>query len=123
MKPLLVSSLADFLIRFENFQSSELYDIDIISPASIQIFVNVQDGQRSFDWIGLNFLFEEVVEANLIENEKLKFLDMDDGLSIIYKNGLFYFMIGDYHTPNGTKSASCYIIARSLKFQETQANL
>ena len=123
MKPLLHTALEDFLYRFENFANSELNEIDIITPTSIKLMVSAQDRQRSFDWIGLDFLFEEVVEANLIENEKLKHVDMDEGLSIIHENGLFYFMIGNYKTANGTKDALCYIISKSLKYQEAEARL
>ncbi len=123
MKPLLHTTLEDFLYRFESFANSELNEIDIISPTSIKLMVSAQDRQRSFDWIGLDFLFEEVVEANLIESEKLKHVDMDDGLSIIHENGLFYFMIGNYKTANGTKDALCYIISKSLKYQEAEARL
>ena len=123
MKPLLHTALEDFLYRFENFTSSELNEIDVITPTSIKLLVSTQDRQRSFDWIGLDFLFEEVVEANLIENEKLKHVDMDEGLSIVHENGLFYFMIGNYKTANGTKDALCYIISKSLKYQEAEARL
>ncbi len=123
MKPLIHSELADFLYRFEHFVTSELNEIDIISPTSIKLMISTQDRQRSFDWIGLDFLFDEVVEANLIENEKLKHVDMDDGLSIIHENGLFYFMIGNFKTASGTKDALCYIISKSLKYQEAEARL
>ncbi len=123
MKPLLVNTLEDFLYRFENFQNSQLDEIEITSPTSINVSISVQDRQRAFDWIGLNVLFEEVVEANLIDNEKLKHVDMEDGLSIIHENGLFYFMIGDYKTANGTKDALCYVISKSLKYQEAEARL
>ncbi len=123
MKPLTLNSLEDFLYRFESFTSSELSNIDIITPTSIKVELSVQDRHRSFDWIGLDFLFEEVVEARLVENEKLKLIDMDEGISIIHENGLFYFMLGDYKTASGTKSALCYIISKSLKFQEAQARL
>ena len=123
MKPLMHSGLADFLYRFESFANAELSDIEIITPTSIKMELSTQDRQRSFDWIGLDFLFEEVVEANLIESEKLKYIDMDDGLTILHENGLFYFMVGNYKTSNGTKDALCYIISKSLKFQESEARL
>ena len=123
MKPLLYTSLEDFLYRFEHFASSELNEIDVISPTSIKVMVSAQDRQRSFDWIGLDFLFEEVVEANLVENEKLKHVNMEDGVSIIHENGLFYFMLGDFKTANGTKDALCYIVSKSLKYQEAEARL
>jgi hypothetical protein len=123
MRPLISSELADFLYRFENFTASQLANIDIISPLSIKIELSVQDRQRAFDWIGLDVLFEEVVEANLVENEKLKHIDMNEGLTIIHENGLFYFMVGDYKTANGTKDALCYIISKSLKYQEAESRL
>ncbi len=123
MKPLIYTALEDFLYRFEHFANSELNEIDVITPTSIKLMVSVQDRQRAFDWIGLDFLFEEVVEAHLVDNEKLKHVDMDDGLTIIHENGLFYFMIGDYKTANGTKDALCYIISKSLKYQEAEARL
>ena len=123
MKPLTQASLGDFLYRFESFCSAELSNIDVITATTIKVELNTQDRQRSFDWIGLDFLFEDVVEAKLIENEKLKYIDMDDGLSVIYENGLYYFMSGDYKTASGTKDALYYIISKSLKFQERQARL
>ena len=123
MKPLLYTALEDFLYRFENFSNSQLDEIDIITPTAIKLMVSAQDRQRAFDWIGLDFLFEEVVEANLVENEKLKHIDMEEGFSIIHENGLYYFMLGDYKTANGTKDALCYIISKSLKYQESGARL
>ncbi len=121
MKPLAYSSLEDFLYRFEHFQNSELTAIDVITPTSIKLELSVQDRQRAFDWIGLDFLFEEVVEANLVDEKTLQYASMDDGMSIIHENGLFYFMLGKYKTASGTKDALCYIIAKSLKYQEGEA--
>ena len=123
MRPLVSSELEDFLYRFENFAASQITQIDVISPQAVRVSLNVQDRHRSFDWIGIDLLFEEIAEAKLLEDEKLHLVDMEEGVSIIFENGLFYFMLGDYHTPIGTQNALCHIIAKSLKYQEAEAKL
>ncbi len=123
MRPLISNELEDFLYRFENFATSHITRIDVISPEAVRISLNAQDRRRSFDWIGIDLLFEEIADAKLLEDEKLHLIDMEEGVSIIFENGLFYFMLGDYHTPNGTQNALCHVIAKSLKYQEAEAKL
>ncbi len=123
MKPLLASSLEGFLFRFGSFKNAEIVSVELCSPTRIKLFLNVQDKNRGYNWIGVEFLFEDIVDARLVEDSKIHFLDMDDGISIIYEDQKFSFAVGAYSSIDGTKNASFFIVTQSLKYIELQANL
>lgn len=118
MKPLLANSLNSFLKRFDSFRSGELRSIEVISSSNIIITLAVQDTARGFDWIGMKFEFNEVEDAKLLEESKLSFVDMSDGISIIHNDNHFAFGIGECHNISSIKSSACYIMSSSLKYQE-----
>ena len=123
MKPLNSTSLKQLLKRFDNFKAAEFGSVDILSATSIKTMLNVQDSSRGYDWIGIELLFEEVEDAKLLEEKKLKFIDMEDGLSFFYENGSFFCLLGSYKNSSGTKNALCFIRSKSLKYQEIQTNI
>ncbi len=83
MKPLLATQLDTFLQRFDNFRGGEIRSIDVISPTKIVMTLAGQDSARSFDWITIKLEFNSVSDARVIENSKLKFIDMNNGITII----------------------------------------
>jgi len=120
MKPLLKKDLPAFLERFGNFIDSEFRHVDIVSPTVIKITLAGQDSARGFDWITVEFEFNGVSDVRLLDNSKLPHVDMGDGISIIYEDGLFAFGIGEYTTISSLKSSTFQITSSSLKYQEGQ---
>ncbi len=118
MKPLLKSEFPKFLERFDDFKGSEIRSLKIISPVEVEIILTAQDKARAYDWLSVTFLFSGVIDAKLIDEKKLNFLDMDEGITLISEDNLFGFAIGKYHNFSGVKNAPLYMIANSLKFNE-----
>jgi hypothetical protein len=123
MKPLHSFDIPKFLDRFDAFCNAELSSLEILSPTTLKLTLQTQDKQRAFDWISLELLFEEVQDAKLVEESKLSFVDMQEGISLMFQDGTFYCFHGRYSVKNGTINALCYIISKSLKYQELEANL
>ncbi len=120
MKPLTQTSLTQFLERFDNFKGAELRAVEVVNPFEIKITLATQDKARSFDWITIELLFSNVEAANLVEENQLNFLDMDNGINILYSEKKFAFGIGECYNISSIKSASLYIISETLKYQEGQ---
>jgi len=118
MKPLLEKELPTLLKRFDNFIDAELRSIEIISPTIIKITLAGQDSSRGFDWITVELEFNDVSDAQLVESSKLSYLDMSDGVSIIFTDNLFAFGIGTYNSSSNIKNSSSFIISASLKYAE-----
>ena len=118
MKPLHVSGIQTFLSRFERFSLSEIKSITINSPSVIEIQFSVQDTGRAYDWIDVVFELSNVSDAKLIENSKLAFLDMSEGINIISEENKFALCHGQYSSLKTAKDSPLYIICESIKFKE-----
>lgn len=116
--PLSKNSLLGFLKRFDYFRDSEFRQIEIISPSVIKITLAAQDSARGFDWITVTFEFSAVSDAKIIENSKLSHIDLGEGITLLYQEETFAFMIGTYNKLSDTQSSICYIKSSSLKYQE-----
>jgi hypothetical protein len=123
LKPLDTKKLQEFHKRFDDFIGAEIASIEIISPTSIKLTLMLQDSLRGYDWISLELLFDDVVDAKLIEEEKLKLLNNSSGFSFIKENTLFGFGCDKYHDIIGIKNALCYIISKNIKYKEGIANI
>jgi len=118
MKPLHVSELKTFQARFERFSGSEIKNITIKSPSVIEIQFSVQDAGRAFDWIDIAFELSNVSDAKIVENSKLSYLDMNEGISIIFEDNKFVLCHGEYSSLQTAKDSPLYIICESIKFKE-----
>ena len=118
MKPLALNELPAFTERFSSFKDAEFRSLEIISPLQIRTTFAVQDSARAYDWITITLEFNGVSDARLLESTKLSFVDMSDGANLIKDETLFAFGIGECYNISTLKSASCYIIATSLKYEE-----
>ncbi|MDH4944884.1 hypothetical protein [Sulfurimonas sp. C5] len=120
MKPLTQPALAEFLDRFDNFKGAELRELEVVNPFEIKLVIATQDKARGFDWITVEFLFSSVEAANLVEDNQLNFIDMEEGISILFNENKFAFGIGACYNISAIKSSSLYIISETLKYQEGQ---
>ena len=68
--------------RFDYAKGGELVSLEIISPTSFKIALTVQDKNRAFDWVNLNFECSETTDAKLVSDAALKAIDMQEGINI-----------------------------------------
>ncbi len=118
MKPLLSKDLPAFLNRFDYFKNSEINEIEIVSPTKIKFIFRVQDRAREFNWINLKFEFNNIIDAKLPNISKLSLINMNNGISIIFKNNTFAFALDDYNDFKNIKNSISYVICSNLKYQE-----
>jgi len=118
MKPLLSKDLPTFLERLCHFKDGEIRSMDILSPTEITITLTTQDSARGYDWISITLHFSGVSDAKLLQEHQFDFVDMSDGITLVYENNLFAFGIGECYNIAAIKNSSAYIIAQSLKYEE-----
>lgn len=118
MKPLSPNSIESFLERFDNFIDAEFRSVEVVDPFEMKVTLAAQDKARDFDWVSVSLLFSGVEAANLVEENQLTFLDMSEGVSILFEDGNFAFGTTKCYNISALKSASLYIIANTLKYEE-----
>ena len=106
------------LTRFDSFKDAEFRSLEILSPLEIEATFAVQDSARAFDWITITLQFSGVSDARLIDGNKIAYIDMSEGISIIKEDNFIAFGIGECYNSSTIKNSSCYIIAKSLKYFE-----
>ncbi|WP_345992954.1 hypothetical protein [Sulfurimonas sp. HSL-1716] len=104
--------------RFERFVDSQIRSITVLSPTVIEVRVSTQDSALGFDWIDLSLELSNVSEANLIDNGKLAYLDMTEGMSIVFEDNRFAFCYGDYSSIRSAKDSALFVICDSIKYEE-----
>ncbi|MBU1927743.1 hypothetical protein KKG77_01950 [bacterium] len=118
MKPLLAKNINAFLKRFNSFRDGEIRSIEVISPTQMKVTLAGQDEGRSFDWISLELEFSGVNDAKLVENSKLSFIDMYEGISIVSHEGSIAFAVGEHNNLSQLKNSTLYTIGSSVKYKE-----
>jgi len=119
MKQLSKQDLKAFLERFSNFSGGELVKLDILSPTTFKISLTVQDKNRAFDWVDLNFELSGVNDAKLLDESALKAVDMDEGGNIKFTDkGIEVGFGSDEYL-----SSPLHIRAEVLKYEETSFSL
>lgn len=117
MKP--ITNIETFLKRFNNFKDAEFRSIEILSATTIKIIFATQDEARAFDWLTIEFEFSGVLDAKIVEDSKLAYVDMENGISLIKEDSKIGFSIGEYNMSNIQDSVS-YVIASNVKYNEGQ---
>ncbi len=118
MKPLNTNQLPELLTRIDNAIDGELISVIMNNPQSFTVEFSVQDKNRGYDWINIAFEIEGVMDAKLIEESNISFVDMSDGISLIYEEGMVLLGIGNYNTLQSAKSAMLYLVGSTLKYEE-----
>ena len=118
MRPLLQKDIQQFLERFDNFKESEIRSLDVISPTTLTLTLTAQDAARGFDWISVEFEFNGVEDAKIVQESQLDFLDMSEGISLLFEENLFAFGVGECYNIAAVKNSACYIVSKGLKYQE-----
>ena len=106
------------LARFDHFKDAEFRSLEVLTPLEINATFAVQDGARAYDWITITLKFSGVSDARLVDGNKISFLDLSDGISILKDADSIAFGIGECYNIASIKNSSCYIIASSMKYEE-----
>lgn len=120
MKPIPQTQLSNFLERFSHFKDAELRSLEIILPTVIRVTLAAQDSARAYDWITVTFEFSGVSDAKLLEENQLSYVDMSDGISLIYEENKFAFAVSECYNIPSVKNSSLYLVGDSLKYEEGQ---
>ena len=118
MKPLEKNQVQEYLQRFDNFKDGELRNIEVVSPYVIRVTLAGQDKAREFNWITVTFEFVVVNGARLIDNSKLEYVDMSEGINIVSHENIFAFGLGDCYNIASAERSQLYILCTSLKYEE-----
>lgn len=119
MKPLSKNDLPSFMERFEHLTGGELISLEIISPIAFKIALTVQDKNRSFDWVNLNFELSGVTDAKLLDDSALKAVDMQEGGNISFTDEGIEIGFGSAEY----LSSPLHLRAQTLKYEETNFSL
>lgn len=120
MKPLLQTQLKTFLERFNYFRDAEFRSIDIISATNITLTFALQDSARAFDWISITLNFYGVSDAKLVDDTRVSFIDMSEGITLLFDENRFAFAAGECYNIPTLKNSSIYLIADNIKYEEGQ---
>ncbi len=118
MKPLSKSSARELLERLDSAKDSELREIIIMSPTSFKIELSVQDANRGYDWINVAFYISDIIDAQLVDESKLAFLDMSSGISIIYEDSRVGLGNSQCESLSYLSESQLYFIGDSIKYEE-----
>jgi len=118
MKPLQATSTNQLLTRIDNAIGGEIHEVVMNSPVNFTIEFSVQDANRGNDWINIAFEVDGVSDARLIEDDKLAFVDMGEGISLVIEERACGLAIGRYASLEALKSAPLYLIGTSMKYEE-----
>jgi hypothetical protein len=119
MQPLNKSALKNFLQRFANFEGAIFQSLKIISATQIRVTLDVQDSAKEFDWVRLMLEFSEISDAKLMDDAKLSLVDLSEGISLLHESDSFAITFEHYETIESLKNSSFYIIAKSIKYEQT----
>jgi len=118
MKPLSKSSSKELLERLDAAKDSEVRQITLMTPTSFKIELSVQDANRGYDWINIAFECSGVIDAKLIDENKLNYLDMSDGISIVFEGERVGLGNIEASTLERLKEAQFYLLGTTLKYEE-----
>ena len=118
MNPLYKTTLSSLLTRIDNAINGELRSVVMNSPVNFTVEFSVQDANRGNDWINIAFEFDGVSDARLVENNKLPFVDMSEGITVVIEEGICGLAIGRYSSIAALKDATLYLVGSSIKYEE-----
>jgi len=119
MKSLEKTDLPAFMERFCNLSEGELLCIELLTPDSFKVALTVQDKNRAFDWVNLNFEFSGVIDAKLLDDASLKAVEMSKGGNITFtQEGIEVGFGSDEYL-----SSPLHICTKVLKYEETSFSI
>jgi hypothetical protein len=90
----------------------------MMSPTAFKIEFSVQDANRGYDWINLAFEVSGVSDANLVDDTKLGFLDMSEGISIVFEDNSVGLCNAECESLCNVRESQLYLIGTTIKYEE-----
>ena len=118
MKPLTTSTAPALLERIEYAKDGELRSIIMKDPTTFVVTFSVQDKNRGFDWINIAFEISGMHDARLIDDSKFNFVNMSDGVSVLFEGSDCGFIFGNYSSLASANDSVMYLIGKSIKYEE-----
>lgn len=118
MRPLTASSTSSLMERIENVKDGELRSIVMKDPTTFTLTFSVQDKNRGFDWLNIAFEISGIYDARLIDDKKLAFVDMSDGVSIVFEDSECGLLFGYYRSLDSAADSVIYMLGDSIKYEE-----
>lgn len=120
MKPLNQQNSKLLMERIDRAVDSELRSIAVPGPDTMQLRISVQDRNRGFDWIDIIFEVNGIDNAKLVDDKHLAYIDMSEGISLIFNEGRIGLGVGSYHSIDALESSPLFICGNSIKFAEAE---
>ena len=118
MTPLLKNKSPELLTRIDHATDGELISVVMNNPQNFTIELSVQDKNRGYDWINIAFEMGGVIDAKLVDESKLSHVDMSDGVSLVYEDGVALLAVGQYKTVESAKSSILFLEGTTIKYEE-----
>jgi hypothetical protein len=118
VKPLNKQSSLQLLERILNGTDAELRSITVLGPTTMQLRLSVQDKNRGFDWLDIIFEVSGITHAQLLDDSKLAYVDMSEGISILFDGDNVGLGVGEYASIEALESSSLCFIGSGIKYAE-----
>jgi hypothetical protein len=118
VKPLNKHSSKQLLQRIDNAANGELRSITVIGPTTMQLRLSVQDTGRGYDWIDILFEIDGLGDARLLDDAKLPFVDMGEGISLLFEGEKVGMGVGSYDSIAALCDSVLYVVGSGVKFAE-----
>ncbi len=116
MKPL--TNANTILNRIDHAIHGVIRSVTMQGPTVMTIMLSVQDKGREFDWINIAFEVSGIIDARLVDDSKLSFLDMSEGISVIVDGHQSGIGIGNSSSIDNLKDLPLYLLGDSIKYEE-----
>jgi len=118
VKPLTPSGADTLLERILHGEGAMLRSLVPLSPTAARLRMSVQDANRGFDWIDIVFEMQGIADARFLDDTKLAHVDTDEGITLVFDNGIWGIGVGRYSGIEALKSSPLYMVGTSLKYEE-----
>jgi len=118
MRPLLEKQLTELLDRIDHATHGEIVSVTMNHPQNFTVELSVQDKNRGYDWINIAFEIDGIVDANLLDDNRLSMIDMSEGITLLFEDGHYALAVGSYNNIAALKSATLYLVGNSIKYEE-----
>lgn len=103
--------------KYDHFKDAVFRTIQKPSDRSVMVTLAIQndDGEDTHE---VKIMFMDVIEARLLENSVLPFLDMMRGVTFIHERDRYAFALGHSGDMLHVKNAPLYIISTEMTLED-----
>jgi hypothetical protein len=118
VKPLNKHSSKQLLERIDNAANGEIRSVTVLGPTTMQLRLSIQDAGRGHDWIDIIFEVDGISDARLLDDAKLPYVDMGEGISLLFEGEKVGVGIGSYDTIAALYDSTLYMVGSGVKYAE-----